>query len=198
MIRGKLLRPAALAAAAALIALVAVLIHERHAAGPPGPRTLEEVVRLAEERSLYWRGDRDDGAFTLRVVVSDAPVTQAQANLLCLGDLRLPCWRGVVAVYTPWGHYDEHLVPGYSAVWGEVVVFGDPALIRRLTGLDPDAGPSRRALARVRRRAGNDSCPRLFSQADGPRSPQPRPHGTQIRRLGGVVFSGCRRADNPT
>jgi hypothetical protein len=158
VIRAKLLRPAALAAAAALIALVAVLIHERHAAEPPGPRTLEEVVRLAEERSLHWRGDQDDGAFRLRVVVSDAPVTQAQANLLCLGDLRLPCWRRVVAVYTPWGHSAEHLEPGYSAVWGELVVFGDPALIRRLTGLDPDAGPSRRALARLRRRDGNGAA----------------------------------------
>jgi hypothetical protein len=139
MLRGKLSRPAWLALAVAVaVALLGVLGH-RWARPSRGPRTLEEVARLAESLSLEWRSDREDGGISQRLVISEKPLTQARANLLCFGDPTLPCWRGTVAASTPWVVYSDHLGSGHAVVWGEVLLFGDPALIRKLTARPAEA-----------------------------------------------------------
>jgi hypothetical protein len=109
----------------------------------PGPRTLKEVVQVATELGLYYRSDRADRAFDngirYRLVVSESPLTFERA-----GELRFKpgdqCWDGTVAVTLDRAHGFYHFFaltadeyPGWVARWGDFFLFGDPALIRRLT-----------------------------------------------------------------
>jgi hypothetical protein len=104
---------------------------------PQGPATLQEVARLAEEMGLYWRSDRKDGAIKSRLVVSNRPLTAVRANLVRFNCPEHPCWVGTIAISRPWQHNISNYDPEYSVVWGDMFVYGDPEIIRRLTGRSP-------------------------------------------------------------
>jgi hypothetical protein len=109
----------------------------------PGPRSLKEVAQIANELGLYYRSDIyarpfDDSVY-YRLVVSDRPLTFERVNELRFNRGE-PCWGGTVAVTLDRAHgYDEYFAsaaeefPGWVARWGDFFLFGDPALIRRLT-----------------------------------------------------------------
>jgi hypothetical protein len=103
----------------------------------PGPRTLEDVIPLAEHLGLYWRHDSWHGTPGTRLIVSTRPVRWEEAHRLLSGRPERPEWVGVVSVYTVWRGMTGNFVPGRTVIWGELFVCGDPELIRRLTGLDP-------------------------------------------------------------
>jgi hypothetical protein len=170
MQRGKLLRAGGLGAAALLIALAGLPGHLRRAAEERGPRTFEEVARIAAARSLCCRSDRPGGVHFTRLVVSRTPLSLEETNLLSFGDPTRPCWRGKVAVCYPRRQYLDHLEPGHAAVWGEMLLFGDPAVIEQLTGRRP--GSERRAGAFWR-------GPWSGGDAGEPRSPPAPPAGAR-------------------
>jgi hypothetical protein len=110
---------------------------------PDGPATLHEVAELAERMGLYCRSDNIDGVVRNRLLVSRSPLTHLAANQVVFGAPRKRCWQGVVAVCRPWRGYVSNFDPGYSAVWGNLFLYGDPDVIRRLTGRPWDVNPSR-------------------------------------------------------
>jgi hypothetical protein len=103
-----------------------------HPSRADGPATLAEVVRIADEVGLHHASDRKDGVLLHTVVLAEAPVSAGQACLLRVGDPHHPCWIGRVTVARGWKSRIDNHVPGHSAVWGEMFVFGDPAVIDKL------------------------------------------------------------------
>jgi hypothetical protein len=110
----------------------------------PGPRTLTEVAQIAAELGLYYRSDIPDQPFDEsvlgRLIVSERPLPFKRVRELRFkpGDQR---WNGTVAVTWDLSHgYDifadsiAEEFRGWVARWGDFFLFGDPALIRRLTG----------------------------------------------------------------
>jgi hypothetical protein len=104
---------------------------------PRGPATLEEVVEQADRLGLYTAGDRQGGAIGCRLVVSEFPVSVVRACDLRMGVPSHPCWISTVAVCRPWRSFLPNYVAGRTVIWGDLLVIGDPEVIRRLTGLDP-------------------------------------------------------------
>jgi hypothetical protein len=102
-----------------------------------GPRTVKDVVRVAEEQGLYCLTDEPRGIPDHRLVVSETPLTRERICGLSVPNPQRPCWRGTVSIYAGWqqlmGIYD----PDCSAIWGELFVYGDPQLILKLTGRTP-------------------------------------------------------------
>lgn len=118
----------------ALVTFVAVLAAPlyRSVCKPVGPRTMDEVAAAAEQLGLFLVHDGTAGG---RVLLSEQPLTRERAATMWLHSPHHPRWIGTVAVYLGWrgmmGNYD----PACSAVWGEFFLYGDPALIERLTGV---------------------------------------------------------------
>jgi hypothetical protein len=100
----------------------------------PGPDSMEEVLLAVQERGLYCRSDRGDGVVTHRLIISDQPVSLYRANLIRFGDPQHYCWYRLAAVTWParsnLGNYD----PDYSVIWGDMLVYGDPVILQKLTG----------------------------------------------------------------
>jgi hypothetical protein len=116
----------------ALLLLSAVLLVNRWCGTEPAnPQSLEEVRALADKLGLNCRSDRQDGTIGFRLLVSETPLTQEQANLLCIGrrEKGRADWHGVVAAYSNLDFDADLMVP-----WGKVLLYGDPALIEKLTG----------------------------------------------------------------
>jgi len=123
--------------AAAGIAFEVLLYGLLPAERPPatdGPRSLAEVARLAHRAGLYASSDRPDGRVVHRLIVSDRPISWLRANLLRFGAPDHPCWAGTVAVCFPARVYLANYDPDFCTLWGEVMLYGDRAVIRRLTG----------------------------------------------------------------
>jgi hypothetical protein len=119
------------------LVLELVLLHYwpmMSSATPAGPETMQEVVRVAEEKGLYFCSDRRDGEIANRLVISDRPLTCQRANFVRFNAPDHPCWIGTVALCYPWRNNMANYDPECSAVWGEMFVYGDPEIIRRLTG----------------------------------------------------------------
>jgi hypothetical protein len=108
---------------------------------PPGPCTLQEVAAIADKLGLHHRSDELSGKVYYRLVVSDQPTTFDSVNRVRFGDLDHPCWRGTVAVSTPWRGFERYRHPAHGVVWGEFFLYGDPGVIRRLMSACP-AGSS--------------------------------------------------------
>lgn len=100
----------------------------------PGPQSMDEVIRVADKLGLYWRSDRGDGVVTGRIVISAWPVTYTAANNIRFGAPDHPCWRRTVAVCFPACDVLANHDPDCSAFWGRTMLYGDPELIRALTG----------------------------------------------------------------
>ena len=104
------------------------------------PQSFEEAKEIAKKIGLHCRSDRKDGALGFRLLVSEAPLPPERDHLLRFGSReesekgRLN-WLGVVAVYHPW-NFDSDL----ATPWGKLFVYGDPAMIEKLTGLKSGQG----------------------------------------------------------
>jgi hypothetical protein len=113
---------------------VALLLFANHRSGtrPADPQSMAEVRALVEKLGLNCRSDRQDGAVGFRLLISEAPLSLEKANLLRFSEreLDLADWHGVVAAYHPLNFDSDLVVP-----WGKVVLYGDPALIQKLTGM---------------------------------------------------------------
>jgi hypothetical protein len=100
---------------------------------PPDPQTLRDAAQVAVGLGLYYRSNRSDGVLIDRLVVSVNPLTYERANTLRINDPDLPCWAGTIAVCTDpdqFGYLEDHR---HGARWGGLFVYGDPALVRKLT-----------------------------------------------------------------
>jgi hypothetical protein len=121
----------------AAVGLAAALALFAPAAGPgrdeppPGPRTLDEVTQVADRLGLHYQSDRADGRTDGRLVLSDRPLTWERAGYLRWEDPGHRCWAGTVAVDAR-AHNLDCPAGEHAAQWGDVVLFGDPALIGRL------------------------------------------------------------------
>jgi hypothetical protein len=100
-----------------------------------GPRTLEEAMAAADKLGLYRLADETEGALNRRLVVSESPLTRERAAQLRLNDFRGHRWIGTATIYTGWESMMPNFDPACSAVWGNLFIYGDPDVIRRLTGL---------------------------------------------------------------
>jgi hypothetical protein len=113
---------------------------------PDGPRNLAHVAQIADALGLHYRSDRLDGQVVGRLIVSDTPIDFDRASALRFGDPEGPCWKGTVAVSFTVQEYREYMLAGNGIAWGEVHLYGDPAIIRMLTtaqvpAIDPPAPP---------------------------------------------------------
>jgi len=98
-----------------------------------GPKSLHEVGQIASSLGLHHRSDIASGMVTFRLVVSARPLTFERANGMKIGFPAHPCWQDSVAVCYPWQKYRHYTDPDHGVVWGDVFLYGDPALIRTLT-----------------------------------------------------------------
>jgi hypothetical protein len=104
---------------------------------PPGPRDLEEVGRIAQALGLHCRTDVRDGSYGCRLIVSEEPLSFERANQRQFGEIDHPSWRGTVAACVPPRAYRDYVHPEHGVHWGDVFLFGDPAVIRKLTTYTP-------------------------------------------------------------
>jgi hypothetical protein len=103
---------------------------------PSGPQTMKDVKAVAQKLRLHCCSDRQDGAIEWRLIVSESPITWEHAgNLRVTYSPEDPDWTGNVAVYRKLhGNMDSFLAESNCAVaWGKFLLYGDPALIERLT-----------------------------------------------------------------
>ncbi len=109
---------------------------------PAGPATLQEVAQLARAAGLEHGPDHRSGVVGHRLVVSDRPVTWQRAGLLRMNSPHHPGWAGTVVICCPYRPFLPNFDPDFSVLWGRMFVYGDPEIIRRLTGqpLPRDAG----------------------------------------------------------
>lgn len=114
-----------------------VWLYRQRPVDPEGPKTLKEVEELARRLGLYCCGDRADGSVRNRLVLSEFPLTPERAHDLRFNQPTSPNWIGTVTVSINPRSYLPSFLPGRSLVWGELFVFGDPELIRKLTRRDP-------------------------------------------------------------
>ncbi len=106
---------------------------------PPAPRNLQQVARIAASLGLHYRSDIKTGEITIRLIISDRPVSFARANSIQISDPSRPCWHGTVAACGD-GQSLPYLVDGeHGVLWGNILLYGDPALIRQLMASPPPA-----------------------------------------------------------
>ncbi len=104
---------------------------------PSCPRHIETVIRIAQSRGLHYRGDREDGQFQIRLLISESPLNLEQINRLVFSRSDCSGWRGAVAVMRGQSHLP--VVSPHMKPWGNFLLYGDQALISKLTGrTDPD------------------------------------------------------------
>ena len=100
---------------------------------PAGPESPEEVIAIAQRLGLHCCTDCADGRLEHTLYVSYLPIPWREANALCLRDPRHPSWGGRVAVRrVEKGFAAVNVVPGYTAFWGNLFLYGDPTLVEQL------------------------------------------------------------------
>jgi hypothetical protein len=112
--------------------------------GRSHPQTLYDAVEIAEALGLYHSSDALAGSLNSRVIISEMPLTWERAAGTSL-HANHPCLVCTVAVYYDpnrlWAN--ANYVPAYSAIWGDLFIFGDPRLIEKLTGAPVMDAPDR-------------------------------------------------------
>jgi hypothetical protein len=110
----------------------------------PHPQTMCDAVEIAEALGLYHCSDVLAGHLNSRVIISEISLIWERAAGIPLR-CNHPCLVGAVAVYyDPNRHWaNANYVPGYSAIWGDLFIFGDPWLIEKLTGAPVTDAPNR-------------------------------------------------------
>jgi hypothetical protein len=101
------------------------------------PRTIQEAVVIANSKELCCISDEPDGIPHVILVVSETPLTWAEAASLRVNSPKHPGWRGVTKIQGSRSVAAENYDPTCSAVWGSLFVYGDPEVIRKLTGTLP-------------------------------------------------------------
>jgi hypothetical protein len=103
------------------------------------PQTLEAAVAAAEAQGLYHNTDQGTSGPIGRLIVSDRQVTRERARCVHVNDPDHVCWVGTVAIYYPAHTMVDNYDPQCSVYWGNLFVYGDPAIIEQLTGIRPEA-----------------------------------------------------------
>ena len=96
------------------------------------PKSLADVAVLAEQKGLYWV----DGRVRLpsnRIIISTRPLEPEEAAAVNIAVPR----KGMASCYLKLRHMSVHYDPANSIVWGDVFLYGDPAVISALTGISP-------------------------------------------------------------
>ena len=94
-----------------------------------GPRTMKEVIGIVQRLGLHCSSDKQDGTIGWRLVVSESPLTWQRANAFTMVPKNDTDWNGMVTVLR-----DSWIMPDQRLeAWGDFFVYGDPALIQRLT-----------------------------------------------------------------
>jgi hypothetical protein len=106
--------------------------------GPSHPEQIEDVIQIAQQLGLHYRGDREDGQVQMRLLVSEAPIPWERVNGLVVGRNEQTDWAGTVAVIQGWKSFP--LVAHHMTSWGNFRLYGDPALIQRLTNQSDPSG----------------------------------------------------------
>ena len=83
---------------------------------------------------LYWATDHPSGKPTNGIVVSEMPLTREAVSKLRVNDPHHIGWIGTLIIRNNWERCMPNYDPDSSGVWGELFVYGDPRLIRKLTG----------------------------------------------------------------
>jgi hypothetical protein len=96
------------------------------------PKQIEEVLQISQQLGLHYRGDREDGQVQMRLLVSGAPIPWERVNRLVIGRNEQTDWADTVAVIQGWRAFP--LVAHHMTSWGNFRLYGDAALIQRLTG----------------------------------------------------------------
>ncbi len=131
MLRRSLL-PALVFGAVIALALTPYALRRPDPPEPVGPRTLDQMARIAEKLGLYHRSDIRSGEVSIRLVISDRPLTFERANSLHMGEPEHACWWGTVAACAGGRDYLYLSDPDHGVLWGDIFLFGDPVLIRQL------------------------------------------------------------------
>jgi hypothetical protein len=102
-------------------------IHKWNAAGP---RSLAEVVQLAEKNGLYCTTMPVDDPDPKRLILSAMPLDEEEASEVNLSIAR----EGTASCYVAWDTASVHVDAGNARFWGGLFIHGDPAVINMLTG----------------------------------------------------------------
>jgi hypothetical protein len=105
----------------------------------PTPRKVEEVQAIARQLGLYERGECPDGRGDMRLIISETPLNWERVNSLVMGRKQQSDWVGTVAVILQVREFPPLADP--MIPWGNFLLYGDPALIQRLTGRNDVSEP---------------------------------------------------------
>ena len=121
-----------------VLAAVLAANHWSTRALPFPPRTVHEAVAMAGTLGFFCSSDEPDGVPRNGLVVSDRALTREALAELHMNSPRDPCWIGVARVSGNWRSFMANYDPSCAVIWGELFVYGDPEVIRRLTGMFPE------------------------------------------------------------
>jgi hypothetical protein len=99
------------------------------------PASLTEVVEIASELGLFHCYDGAPNSNCL--VVSESELSPALWEGPRMNNPSHRFWIGTVAIYADGPNMLCNYDPTCSVVWGTLLVYGDPALIEKLTGRRP-------------------------------------------------------------
>lgn len=98
----------------------------------PGPNGMEDLEEFASAQGLHLHRVKLTLPGQGPAVLSEQPLDDGQINSLRFSDLSHPCWIGRVFA-CPRTSTRRTGLPLPGAVWGNVLLFGDPEMIGRLT-----------------------------------------------------------------
>jgi hypothetical protein len=100
-------------------------------------RTVQEAREIALSKGFYCISDEPNGISCRILIVSETPLTWHDAASLRMNAPAHPSWQGAAKIQSSRGIAAECYDPTCSVVWGGLFVYGDPEVIRKLTGMLP-------------------------------------------------------------
>jgi hypothetical protein len=101
---------------------------------------MEEALELVHSAGLHSRSDTTDGKVNhLSMLVSEAPLDMDAIERIHF-EPGHSSWTGIVVitkknVLFDGCYYDDENHSGWMLPWGEFIVFGDPALVKKIVSL---------------------------------------------------------------